>query len=205
MTQRSVDDPAWVHVSLISCLFVNFLWLPFPPLSALCYRRYSGWLALQEGHESTCPKVTYCCSCWPGWQCQTHRHATVTGLQVSVVLFEHTYRKKKTQDAKTSARQSRDQHLGKRCHHSISNSDDEQGVFPPLSIIKQARLFSLTQDRCKKTAHAFRHKPARTLINIPHEELNFCITPFWELWHSHDEGLPPTSAPFAYSMWCSSV
>lgn len=79
------------------------------------------------------------------------------------------------------------------------------GSFSPLSIIKQACLFSLTQDRCKKTAHAFPHKPARTLINIPHEEVNFCITPFWELWHGHDEGLPPISLPFVYSTWCSSV
>lgn len=45
----------------------------------------------------------------------------------TVVLFECTCCVEKPQE--TSVRQSRDQHLGKRCHHSISKSDDEQGVF----------------------------------------------------------------------------
>lgn len=129
-----------------------------------------------------------------GRQWQTHRCAAVTGLQVSVDLFE----REKPQDEKTPVSQSRDQHLVKQCHHSISKSDDEQGVFLLCQLSSRLTSFHWHKIDTKKTAHAFQHKPARTLMS-------FCITPFWELWHSHDEGRAPTSTLFAYCMGCSSV
>ena len=123
--------------------------------------------------------------------------------QVSVDLFES----EKPQDDKTSVNRSRDQPLGKRCHRSISKSDDEQRVFLLCQLSNRLASFHWHKidAKKKKTAHAFWRKPARTLINIPPKELNFCIIPFWELWSCRDEGLPTTSAPFLYSTRCRSA
>lgn len=80
----------------------------------------------------------------------------------------------------TSASQSCDQHLGWWCHHSISKSDDEEGVFLLCQLSNGFASFHRHEiDAKEQRAHS-----AINLLScwsIYHKELNFCITSSWEL------------------------